>query len=461
MENKYAHIQTAVNFCDLIRSTLGPRGMNKAVINKDTVFTNDGATIIDQIKIDDPIINLFKELAKSQEELVGDGTSTAIIFAGQLLDNALTLLNKGIHPTTIINGYSLAKVETMKILDELKSPGEKGKIIQTAFGSKITPDIVDILKTLILKVKDFEKLRIHKIPGDPLSSEIFNGYIFNGYTINDRMKDEIKGKIVILDLKTNVMASDLKVEKVEELKKINEYETEYKRDIVDKLVKAKIDCIFYTDTNPEFETYLTEKGITGIVVYQREVLDGLCEALKLKATSNINEIFSGKGEIKYKKPNQVYVAGDVETLILKGSTKQTTDEIERAVHDVVSLLKHEIDQVVGAGAIEIELAKRLYLLAKNVGGKEQLAIEKYAESLESIPLIIAENCGLDAIHILTALKTMHQTNPNLGVDMMVGISDAKVGGIVEPVLVKIHAFNSAVNVANLILKTDRMLVGEK
>jgi len=463
-ENKYAHIQAAVNFCDLIRSTLGPRGMNKAVIDKHTIFTNDGYTIINKINIDDPIVNLFKELAKSQDEAIGDGTSTAVILSGQLLDNALTLLNRGIHPTTIMNGYSLAKIESIKLLGELKEKGDKQKIIETAFGSKISKDLVNILKSLILKVKDFENLKIHKLPNsDPIKSEIFKGYVFDGFTLNERMKDEVSGKIAVLDYRTNVEASNVQVNSAKGLEEMNLYDRKYKREIVDKLVEQKIDCLFYTDTNPEFESYLTEKGITGIVIIQRENIDGICKALNIIATSNIDNIYSTEGKIKYKKPNQIYVYGDYETLVLKGPTIQTLDEIERAVHDVISLLKHNIDQVIGAGAIEIELANHLYRIAESIGGKEQLAIEKFAESLESIPLIIAENCGLDSIQVLTLLKTMHKENPNLGVDMNTvgGFSDAKERGIVEPVLVKIHAINSATNVANLILKTDKLLIGEK
>jgi len=460
-ENKYAHIQLAVNFADLIRTTLGPRGMNKAVIANKTIFTNDGATIIEHIKSDNPIIVLFKELADSQEKLIGDGTSTAVILAGQLLNNALILLNRGIHPTTIINGYSIAKVECMKFLEAHKEKGDKEKIIETAFGSKITKDLVDILKKLILKIKDFENLRIHKIQGNTRDSEIFEGFVLDGFTINDRMDKEITGKIAVLDYRTNVEAANLNISKVEELKKINEYDRDYKINIVDKLKQKKVECLFYTDTNPEFETYLTEKKITGIVVFKRDEIDGICETLKLQATSNPNNIYTANGKVSYVRPNQIYISGGSETLILKGPTTQTLDEIERAVHDVVSLLKHEIEMVVGAGAIEMELARYLSRLAETIGGKEQLAIEKFAESLESIPLIIAENCGLDAIQILTILKTMHKKNPNLGVDMMKGISNAKERGIVEPVLVKIHAINSAVNVANLILKTDKLLAGDQ
>lgn len=461
-ENKYAHIQLAINFSDLIRTTLGPRGMNKMVIGKGkTIHSNDGATIIQNIQSNDPIISLFKELAEAQEKAIGDGTTTAVIIAGQLLSNALDLINKGIHPTTIINGYSLAKVETMRTLNNLKKKGDKEKIINTTFGSKIPQDIINHLRKLLLQVKDYEELRIHKFPNsDPMKSKLFSGFVFEGFTINDRMEKQIEGKIVVLDYRTNVETSNVQVTSAEELKKMNEYDRAYKREIVDRLVEKKVGCLFYTDTNPEFEAYLTEKGITGIVVYQRDNIDGICEALNLMATSNINNIFVKEGKIEYKKPNQIYVFGNSETLILHGLTVQTLDEIERAVHDVVSLFRHSIDTVTGAGAIEIELSNHLNRFAETVGGKEQLAIEKYAESIESIPLIIAENAGLDAIQILTALKTMHKDNPDLGVDIIKGISDAHERGIVDPVLVKIFAFNSATNVANLILKTDKLLIGE-
>jgi len=461
-ENKYSHIQAAINFCDLVRTTLGPRGMNKAVISdNNAIFTNDGSTIINSINVNDPIVNLFKELAESQEKAIGDGTTTAVVLSGQLLSNALFLINKGIHPTTIINGFSLAKVECMRILEKLAEKGDKEKIIKSTFGSKVSNDIVKHLTKLILSVKDYEELKTHKIENsNPEKSKVFKGHVFEGFTLNDRTPKTIEGKIALLDYRTNVEAADFSVSQVDELKKINEYDRTYKKNIVDKLVEKKVGLLFYTDTNPEFEAYLTEKGIIGIVVYKREEIDGILRALDLMATSDPNNIFVKEGKIEYKKPKKIYVHGNTETLILHGSTKQVLDEIERAVHDVVSLFKHDISTVIGAGAIEIELSKKINHFAKTVGGKEQLAIEKYAESIESIPLILAENCGLDAIQILTILKTMHEQNPDAGVDMVKGVSDARERGILDPVLVKIHAINSATNVANLILKTDKLLLGE-
>jgi len=461
MENKYAHIQLAVNFADLIRTTLGPRGMNKIVVNKGfALHTNDGASIIKNIDVVDPIIELFKELATSQEELIGDGTTTAVILAGQFLSNALQLINKGIHPTQIINGYNIANMETMKFLNSRAEKGDKNKIIQTAFGSKIGKDVIELLSKLILQIKDYE-INIFKKIDDPKKSEIFKGFIFEGFTINDQMKSEISGNICLLDYRTNVEAANFSITNTEELKKINEYDRTYKREIIDKLVENKVDCLLYTDTNPEFEAMLTEKGITGIVVYQRkDFISGISQVLNILPTSNLKDVHVKKGKLKYVK-NQIYIEGNMETLVLCGSTKQTLDEIERCVIDVLSLLKHKTDCVIGAGAIEIEIANHLMILAKGIGGKEQLAIEKYAEAIESIPLILAENAGLDSIAILTNLRTNHLNGQkDLGVDIYSGVSDARARGIVDPVLVKVYAINSATNVANLILKTDKILIGE-
>jgi len=462
MDNKYAHIQLAVNFADLIRTTLGPKGMNKVVINNGVaIHTNDGASIIKNINTQDPIIDLFKELAVSQEESIGDGTTTATILLGQFLSNALQLINKGIHPTTIINGYNIAKMETMQFLEKKAEKGDKNKIIQTAFGSKIGTEMVNHLSKLILQITDKE-IKIFKKIEDPKKSEIFKGFIFEGFTINDLMKSEIIGNICLLDYRTNVEAANFNITNSDELKKINDYDRAYKKEIVDKLVENKVDCLLYTDTNPEFEAMLAEKGITGIVVYQRkDFISGISQVLDILPTSNLINIYVKKGKLKYVKPNQIYIEGDMETLVLCGSTKQTLDEIERCVTDVLSLLKHKTDCVIGAGAIEIEIANHLMILAKSLGGKEQLAIEKYAESIESIPLILAENAGHDSIAILTNLRTRHLNGEkDLGVDIYTGISNAREKGIMDPVLVKLYAINSATNVANLILKTDKILIGE-
>jgi len=254
------------------------------------------------------------------------------------------------------------------------------------------------------------------------------------------------------------------------LEKAQNYDTDYKKKIVDRLKELNVKCCFYTDTTPEFETYLTDVGITGIVVFARDNVDGICKttnAIAISSLDQMSERHLGKGHVKYKKEpprgivyvNPIDGTDFMETLILRGNTSQIVDEMLRTIQDAVSLLKNNLNCVVGAGAIELELAKELEEISKQIGGKEQFAINKFIEALEAIPIIIAENCGLDAIGVLTMLKTLHQTNIDMGVDAIEGVSDARERKIFEPALIKIHAINSATNIANLILKLDGIYQG--
>ena len=469
MEDKFSHIRTAIEFCNLVRSTLGPRGMNKMVLSgSDIILSNDGATIVNSIKGGNPIVELMKSLAKSQEEAIGDGTTTSVLLAGQLLSNSLSLLEKGVHPTIIINGYNLAKVECMKMLEEMHHEEDKEKIIKTCFGTKITKDIADKLCQLLMTVKDVENLKLfRKNNSNPIESEIFNGYVFEGFTINDRMESEGGGHIAVLDFPVNMKFDKFSVTSANELEKATNYDTDYKKKIVDKLKALSVKFVFYTDTTPEFETYLTDMGISGIVCFKREDVDGICNSTKATAISCLDQLdvtHLGLGHVKYVKGARgtIYVngSGEMETLILKGNTNQVLDEMVRAAHDVFSILRHDLSSVVGAGAVEMELAKGLREVSKQVGGKEQLAIDKFIEAIESIPIILAENCGLDAIEILTLLKQFHEHGQkDYGVDQLLGVSNARNRQIFEPVLIKIHAINSAVNITNLILKLDGIYQG--
>jgi len=465
MEDKYSHIRASIEFCNLIRSTLGPRGMNKMIIGNETILSNDGATILNHLKGGNPIIELLKNLATSQEQNVGDGTTTSIILTGQLLSNALNLLEKGIHPQIIINGYNLAKINALKFLREKSEELNKEDIIKTAFGTKITKDISDKLTELLLFVTDYENLKIFKKNNsDPMDSSIFKGHVFEGFTINDRMKSEVTGKIAVLDFPINLKFDRFNVTSADEFEKASNLDTDYKKKIVDKLSELNVQCVFYTDTTPEFETYLTDKGITGVVVYARDNIDSICKSVDATAISSLEQLNKehlGDGHIKYVKgiKGTIYVDGKMETLVLCGNTSQLLDEMERALDDAISLLKHDLKSVIGAGAIEIEISKFLTELNKQIGGKEQIAVSKFIESIETIPITLAENCGLDAMEILTILKNQHNENPDLGVDPIMGISDARERRVFEPALIKIHAINSAVNVANLILKLDGIYQG--
>lgn len=460
------HLDLAINFANLVKSTLGPLGMNKMIVSDNLLITNDGATIVSSLKGGNPIVELFKALAKSQEEAVGDGTTTALILSGQLLQNARELVSKGIHPTTIIKGYNLARMSAIEFIDSKKEPENKEQIIKTTFGTKISPNLIEHFTKLLMGIKGFKDIRLLKLNNcNPFDSQVFDGYVFEGFTINERMPEYINGKIAILDFPINWKMDKFSVTNAEEMEKVQNLDSNFKKKIVDKLIENEVKCVFYTDTTPEFESYLTEKNIMGIVIFQREHLDWISKALNTMTCSSFEQIGKHLGDSQVmfmKEPNLIYVNGLGKTFVLKAQTTQLLDEYARSLDDVIRVLKHDLKMVVGAGAIEIETSNFLRKVAETVGGKEQIAIEKFAESLESIPLIIAENAGLDAMEILTSLKTLHiKGNKDVGVDVVNGTSDARKRGIFEPALIKTHAINSATDITNLIMKIDSVLQGEK
>lgn len=459
LKNKLDYIDVGITIANTVRSTLGVRGMNKMVmLDGKPILTNDGATIIKNLPITHPIADMFKGLAEGQERAIGDGTTTATLFAGQLLENAKTLLNKKIHPIIIINGYNIAKQEAINFSHTLKTRGERKEIIKTTFGSKINPAFAEHLTNLL--PSNIERLRICKVENkEPLESKLIKGYMFDGYTINDRMPEFAQGHIAVLDLQSNLEFAKFQITSTDELNKMESNLKEFKRNLANRLKEAGVKIVFYTDTNPQFENFLTEAGLMAIVVYKREYLDGICKATLAQVIADPTNLTLGYGSVNYLKNDQKILiendSSEIDTLILQAPTKQVLEETERAIVDVMGVLHLTNDVVYGAGAFELQISLHLKEFAKKIGGKEQIAIEKYAESIEAIPLILAENCGFDAMEVLTLLKTQHTAgNITLGVDPYRMIGDAKERGVVEPVSLKINALNSATEVANLILKLD-------
>jgi len=353
-EEEFNHIQLAVNFTDIVKTTLGPRGMNKMIVadGKIKVLTNDGATIVGNLKGGNPITDLFKQLAKSQEEAIGDGTTTAIILAGSLLKNAQKLIDKGIHPTTIINGYNIALANAINFLSATKEKPDKEKIMRTAFGTKISPDLVDRFINLLNEVEDPKNLRVHKIlSSDSSKSEIFKGYVMKGgFTRDEQMNQKIDGRIAILNFPVNVKWNDVKADNVKDLREITDYDISMKRDVVDKLKEMNVEWVFYTDTCKEFDAYLTDADISGVAIFRPEDIDAICMATGSKAITDeklIDENHIGTGKVEYKKgadsnEGAVYVSGNAETLILHGSTPHLLDEIERSEKDYSFLKRYEV-----------------------------------------------------------------------------------------------------------------------
>lgn len=463
------YIKLALKYADLIKSTLGPKGRNKMVKDGENILiTNDGATIMRSIKIDNPIGDLFKRLAISQEESVGDGTTTTIVLAGALLENALDLINKGLNPITIIEGYNMAKLKSVDFLNQISQEGKVEDIISTCIGSKVGGEIKEkIIKTVIKTVKstDLNNLKFYKKDNSRADVKLIKGYGFDGFTRNERMKDSVKGNMCILDFKVNLKTTEnYNLKDADELVNLEKKEKEYAKSIIKKLKDNSIDCVFYTDTSREFESYLTDAGITGILLRKKEDIDNISRSLNVKVVPDLNfdSDYVNKGLMNYEKGKVILECENslIQTLIISGQTIQVLAEIQRTIEDVISILKFGNKIVTGAGAVEIELAK--HIKECKVRGKRSVSFEKFSEAIESIPMTIAQNAGLDAWDLLTQLREVHNTHKDIGIDLEKPIkySNAKSRGIIEPVMIKIYAIMSAVDVVNLILKLDTILVGE-
>ena len=470
MEDRLAHINTAINIANTVRTTLGPRGMNKLVMNnQNPILTNDGATIIRNIHHPHPIMDSIKALAFSQEQAVGDGTTTSMILIAELLENALTMINQGIHQTNIINGYNIAASECVKFLKTKEFDADRKKVIKTCFGAKTSKEFSEHLSNILVDL-DIEDLQIYKFSNsNPLKTEVQNGFIFEGFTINDQMPTEGCGKIAVLDTRGDLELTKFEVTKAEELENITKYNRDYKQGIVDKLVELGVKTLFYSDTNPELETLLTESGIMSIVTYDRSIITNICKStgsIVIGDPKRIEEKSIGNGTVTFlKNPNRIIIKNKdskIKTLILHGSTKQTLDESGRAIDDVVGLLRNSDKCVYGAGSIEIDISLHLNEFSKNIGGKEQIVVERFANAIESIPITLAKNCGFDAIDILTSLKSMHREGDDeAGVDDRLMISSTKDRGIIEPTIIKMHSILGATEVCNLVLKLDDIYNGEE
>lgn len=454
----HPHIDTIINLADTVKSTLGPKGMNKLVITSIPIMTNDGATIIKNLKHPHPLFSALKNLASSQEETVGDGTTTTCILLAELLRGAKVLIEKGMHPVTIIDGYNLCKHALINHLNSNHLEPDLKNIILTTFGSKIDREFAKQLSDLIEV-----EMEIYSQKGDPSAMKV-NGYAFDGFTINDQMPKEAEGKIAILNLRPIIESSKVEVHNAKDLMEVENYKHQVRKDIVDKLIESNVQALFTNDTDEIFNTLLTKANIMTVWTGDLSKLVKIAKSCGGTISTHVEDGCIGEGKVIFEKnPNRVYIESDkstIRTLIFKSPTEQTIEEVKLSIHDVQGVLKSTTGQVYGGGAIEMQLSKMLRENMSFVNGKEQIAVEKYAEALESIPMTLAKNCGFDQIDILSKLRVLHNKSNDMGVDPVSLISSARSRNLVEPVNVKISAINNATELANLVLKMDDIYQGE-
>ncbi len=493
------NILAARAVADIIRTTLGPKGMDKMLVDVDgnITVTNDGVTILEELQIEHPAGKMMVEIAKTQEREVGDGTTTAVLLAGKLLERAEFLLDKKIHPTVIVKGYRLAAERCNGFLNEisieLKSAEILKQIAKTAMTGKDAENNKDVLSEIIIKAVDqisegkhinIDDIKIEKLYGEKVSaSELVKGIVLNKERVNKGMPVSVENaKILLVDFALEIKNPDketrIEISSPEQLQSFLESEEKYLREMTNRISNIGANVVFCQKGIDDIaQYYLAKLGIFACRRVPKSDMEKLARATSGRVISNLNDISEeqlGRAdkveEIKEGEDYLTYVRGCVNpksvSLIIRGSTPHVVDEAERAVRDglgdVIAAVKSG-KLVCGGGAAEIELARRLRIFARTLGGKEQLAIEEFANSLESIPEALAENAGLDPIDIVAELKKRHEAGMykeglNLFNDT---IEDTLAAGIVEPLKVKTQAITSATEVAALLLRVDDVLISKK
>ncbi len=494
------NILAAKVIADIVKTTLGPKGMDKMLVDStgNIVVTNDGVTILQEIEIDHPAAKMMVEIAKTQENEVGDGTTTAALLGGKLLERAEILLDKKIHPTVIVKGYRIAAEKANNILNEISFNMEsKDKeilenIAKTAMTGKGAESYKEKLAKIIVeaveaiaegKNADINSIKIEKlIGGDVNYSELVKGIVIKKKRVNISMPSVVNNaRILLIDFPLEVKNPEaetrLSISSPEQLDSFIEHEENYIKELCDVIIKSGANVVICQKGIDELvQYYLARAGIIALRRVEKEDMGKLARATSGKIVSNFKEINYeqlGRAEIveELNKANEtlVYVRGCVNpravTLVLCGGTEHVVDEIERAVKDglgdVISALNSS-KIVCGGGAVEIELSRRLRIFSKTIGGREQMAIDEFATALESIPEALAENAGLDPIDIITELKKRHEAGAvkdglNLFNDK---IEDTLKAGIIEPLKVKTQAISSASEVAMMILRIDDVLISK-
>jgi len=493
------NIAAARAVAESVRSTLGPKGMDKMLVTSlgDIVVTNDGVTILDEMDIDNPTAEMVVEVAETQEEEAGDGTTTAVAIAGDLLKNAEDLLDQDIHPTAVIKGFTLASEQAREELEEIAVDIETDddetlrQVAGTAMTGKGAEQYSDHLSELVVDaaqavtveaddgstVVDLAFLKIETQTGQsPASSELLQGGAINKDPVHEDMPTTVEGDVLLIDepLELSEAEADTQVSVTDpgQLDEFLQQEEQELRALVDEIVDLGADAVLcQKGIDDMVQHYLAKEGILALRRVKRSDIEFLREVLGAKVVSDLSAAAEGDlgaGTLRHDGDEGLfYIEGTVEnahgvTLLLRGSTDHVVDEIERGVNDALDVVGGALTtgQVLpGGGAPEIEVASRLREFADSVSGRQQLAVEAYADALEVVPRVLAENAGYDSIDTLVDLRAAHsEGNEQVGINVHTGeVENTFDAGIVETPGAKTQALSSAGEAANLVLKIDDII----
>ncbi|MCL2032493.1 MAG: TCP-1/cpn60 chaperonin family protein [Methanomassiliicoccaceae archaeon] len=500
-EAQFNNISAAKAVADAVRSTLGPKGMDKMLVNTigDVVITNDGVTILKEIEVQHPAAKMVVEVAKTQDNECGDGTTTAVVLAGELLKQSEELLDAKIHPTVITNGFRMAADKALEILDEIAVDATKDEMLKrvavTSLTGKSVGEEYEKLADIVVKATksvmedgrvDADNVRVEKKVGGVIGDTyLVQGVVIDKEAVHSRMPKRVENaKIALftasLEVKKTEFDAQIQISDPAAMSAFLAEEENAMKAIVEKIKEVGANVVFSSKGVDELvQHYLAKAGILGYRRCKQSDVEAIAKATGGTVVGSVMEIskkdLGTAGLVEEKLVGEDGMAFITEcknpkamTIFVRGGTEHVMEEVERALNDAIRTVGVTLEDkkvVAGGGAPEIELCLRLSEYASTVGGREQLAIEKFAKAMEIIPWTLAENAGLDSIDSIIKLKNAHEKKKDgkyYGLDLCSGEAvDMLKNNVIEPLRVKVQAINSAEEVANMVLRIDDVIAARR
>ncbi|MBS7652956.1 MAG: thermosome subunit beta [Candidatus Bathyarchaeia archaeon] len=504
-EARNANIMAARIVAEVVRSSLGPKGMDKMLVDSfgDVTITNDGATMLKEMDVQHPAAKMMVEIAKAQDQEVGDGTTSVVVLAGELLGKAVDLMDKKIHPTTIIDGYRRAQEQALRHLEEISIkvlPRDREmlkKIAMTSMASKLVAGHAEFLAEIavdaILQVAeeidgrfevDLDMVKVEKKKGGSLrDTKLIKGLVIDKEVVHADMPKIVRNARIGLlnasmEIEKTEFDSKIHIERPEEMQAFLDQEEQMLKEMVEKVRKAGVNVLLCQKGIDDMaQHFLARAGILAARRLKKSDMEALAKATGAKIVTNIDalsEADTGYAELveerKIGDDKMIFVEGCKDpkavSILIRGGSERIVDEAERSIHDALSVVRDVVLEpkiVAGGGAPEIEAARAVRRFAETLTGKERLAVMAFADALEVIPAALAENTGMDPINILSEMKSRHEKGEVwAGFDpFRREVASMDLINVYEPLRVKSQVIKSASEAASMLLKIDEVVAAAK
>ncbi|MEM2760784.1 MAG: thermosome subunit beta [Nitrososphaerales archaeon] len=495
------NITAAKLIAELVKSSLGPRGMDKMLVDTlgDVTITNDGATILKEIDVQHPAAKMMVEVAKSVDNEVGDGTTSAVVLAGALIEKAEELISQDVHPTIIVDGYRKGSTKAMEIMDKIAekiNPKDKSWLLkiantsmQTKLVSKEARDLADAVTSAVLQIAeqvdgtykvDIDDAKVEKKAGGSIrDTALVRGIVLDKEVVHGGMPKRIeKAKLALLNAPLEIEKTEfdakISISSPDQMKMFLDEENRMLKAMVDKIVETGANVVICQKGIDDIaQHYLAKAGVLAVRRVKESDMNKLAKATGGRVVTNLEDLTSEDmgaaglvEERKVETDKWVFIEGCKDpkaiTILIRGGSQRVVDEAERSIHDALMVVKDVMEKpaiVAGGGSPEAYAASQLKEWANKLSGREQLAVQKFAEALETIPLTLAENAGMDPIDTMTELRSKQSKGEKwTGIDVRNGkIANMHRSDIVEPLAVKEQIIKSATEAASMILRIDHVI----